>query len=164
MSINFSPKNLPYYCKICQVDCRKKNIFEKHLLTLKHKKKGNVNDLSMVNSPKYSCELCDIKTDNKKDYELHLLTSKHKKRKEEIEIPQHEKIYKCENCDKQYSCCSGLWKHKKKCLNLPYENEKLETKIAPKIDQNIMAIFMEEMNKMVSEQNKTFLEIIKHLT
>jgi hypothetical protein len=176
MSNKFSPKILPYFCYICDINCHKKNVYEKHLLTLKHIKKENGNGMSMVNSPYYYCELCHIKTNNKKDYELHLFTAKHKKKEKENKFPQDEKpqnIYKCDRCTKQYTCHSGLWKHQKKCIHLPSpipennltnDNDNANDTI-PKINtlsqEQIMKMFMEEIHKMISEQNKTFLEVIK---
>jgi hypothetical protein len=76
-------------------------------------------------SPKFVCETCNIKTSNKKDYNKHILTAKHKMLTNVNElgtncskIPEKNKDYTCEKCNKIYLSRVGLWKHKKKCNNL----------------------------------------------
>lgn len=43
-----------YYCKICYYECCRKNNYEKHLSTVKHKKQQNMikSDEIMINSDK----------------------------------------------------------------------------------------------------------------
>jgi len=69
--------------------------------------------------PNFTCELCEIITSNKKDYAKHLLTRKHQKRTKSTDFQQKSTLfsptYKCDHCDKDYSCRSGLWRHKKVC-------------------------------------------------
>jgi hypothetical protein len=69
--------------------------------------------------PILTCELCNTTTSNKKDYNKHLLTRKHLKRKYSTENQQKStnlsQYYKCDLCDKDYTCRSGLWRHKQLC-------------------------------------------------
>jgi hypothetical protein len=84
--------------------------------------------MSMEKSPKipknYTCEYCHYNTCNKKDYVKHTFTAKHQNQSKSIDLaikipknPQNSqiKIYKCQNCDKEYKDNSGLWRHLKKC-------------------------------------------------
>jgi hypothetical protein len=80
------------------------------------------------NFPKFSCDVCHIKTNNKKDFDKHLLTAKHKKltkvNKSEQNFPIFPQISQldnpkltCEFCNKKYTSRTGIWKHRKICLN-----------------------------------------------
>jgi hypothetical protein len=168
MDFNFTPKIIPFYCNICDIDCRKKNNYEKHLLTLKHKKRGKMTINGEDKIPRFSCKICNIKTDNKKDYEKHLTTAKHISG---LHISQHEKIekkYVCEICSKRYANASNLSKHKKKCENYP--NLSLSSEIDKKEPKNkmheftpeLIAMIMQNMQQMMIEQNKAMLEIAKN--
>jgi hypothetical protein len=65
----------------------------------------------------YLCERCNIKTSNKKDYNKHLMTAKHLKKVDgNIKIEKNPQNNSCD-CGKKYKNYSGLWKHKKKCIN-----------------------------------------------
>jgi len=85
-------------------------------------------------NPKYNCKKCDMNTNNKKDFERHLLTAKHKKLSNVntllTEKPHFTPIDKfiCCECNKQYYSRVGLWKHKKKCIQIPYIIENNDTK------------------------------------
>jgi len=74
--------------------------------------------------PKYNCELCGIKTSNKKDYNIHLLTRKHLNNSNQQQLATTDKnnsqitqSHVCMVCNKSYDSRSGLWRHKKKCMN-----------------------------------------------
>jgi hypothetical protein len=74
----------------------------------------------------YYCDVCDYGTSRKSSYDAHILSTKHEKRiKGNVLEPygnqNMQKIckfkYACENCNKNFNYRSGLWKHKKKCIN-----------------------------------------------
>ena len=81
------------------------------------------------NDKKYFCNSCDFNTCKKTNYEIHLQTQKHKVNKMETfgNNMETEKNFNCENCNKFYNTRTGLWKHKKKCINIEnIKNEKNE--------------------------------------
>jgi hypothetical protein len=88
-------------------------------------------DKSQKIAKSYSCFFCYYFTSNKSDYAKHLQTDKHRVNKKSTEINEKsQKIanntcFEC-NCGKQYKERTGLWRHKKKCLNdIPEENSVL---------------------------------------
>ena len=77
-------------------------------------------DIFLPKNPlKFTCDICDFLTCNKKDYTRHLLTLKHKKKTigGQVDNTINTEKYICE-CEKEYSCRQGLWKHKKVCETL----------------------------------------------
>ena len=91
----------PYMCNFCNIICSKKNDWDRHLLTNKHKKKyGNImeiqnsaiikhdNSSNSINCNSINCTSINCNSIN----------------------------YNCYNCNKKYFSNSGLWKHKKKCI------------------------------------------------
>ena len=111
----------------------------------------------------YSCEKCDFNTCNKNDYNRHLLTKKHKS--VDFQCFSMEKTQKnsfaCE-CGKSYKDNSGLWRHKKKCINT--NNNEPELKIQELTPDAILNILNQnsEFQKMLIEQNKTIIELSKN--
>jgi hypothetical protein len=78
-------KTNKFYCELCDYKCFKKYNWEKHILSLKHKKysDGNIEQQKVA------------KSGNK--------------------LSNISLIYTCEFCEKIYESRNGLWKHKKKC-------------------------------------------------
>jgi hypothetical protein len=74
-----------FFCEICDYKCCKKYNWDKHVLTLKHKKSlvGNIEEKKVAKSGE--------KTQNNGIF------------------------YTCEFCEKIYESRNGIWKHKKKC-------------------------------------------------
>ena len=74
------------------------------------------------NVKKYICEKCDYFTCNKTDFERHCDTVKHRcnvlSTFSNAQITQKSDLtkYSCEYCDKTYSERTGLWRHKKVCI------------------------------------------------
>ena len=68
----------------------------------------------------YSCEICDYYTVNHYDYKKHLSTRKHFSNESAIKsLKKSEnsiKHHRCDICEKTYCDYSGLWRHKKKCI------------------------------------------------
>jgi hypothetical protein len=77
---------------------------------------------------KYSCEICDYHTSKKSSYNDHLLSAKHNFATFGNEnSAKFCSKFTCPNCSKKYNDNSGLWRHKKKCIDLqdnPSENMK----------------------------------------
>jgi hypothetical protein len=65
----------------------------------------------------FTCESCDYKCSKKYSWDRHLLTLKHQESTNDniLGAKGQLKAYKCENCGKEYSERTGLWRHKKKC-------------------------------------------------
>ena len=127
MSLKKSPDFPKFYCEICDIYCHKKNVYEKHITTAKHKsweKTPNSAREKSQKSPVFSCEHCEYNCANKKDYKKHLMTAKHASA-----LCMHGKkphTYTCQNCDNVYASQSGLWRHKQKCVVKQQSDQKLE--------------------------------------
>ena len=101
----------------------------------------------------FTCESCDYKCAKKYSWERHLLTLKHQESTNGNNLGAKGQItaYECENCGKEYSERTGLWKHKQKCL----------------IQQNNNIInggLTEQLVIELVRQNKELLEIVKNGT
>lgn len=109
----------------------------------------------------FFCENCDFYTSNKKDYSRHLQTKKHFVNNSQgfsIEkTPKNPTANEC-ICGKTYKDCSGLWRHKKKCIVL--ENTK-ETDVNINKDDLIKYLMKEnnEFKDMLLEQNKVVMNV-----
>uniref|UniRef100_A0A6C0H4D0 C2H2-type domain-containing protein n=1 Tax=viral metagenome TaxID=1070528 RepID=A0A6C0H4D0_9ZZZZ len=70
----------------------------------------------------FTCINCRFVSSNKKDYVRHLSTLKHKNRENDTNMIQKnpkkpQTSYECINCYKTYKYSSGLYRHKKKCMD-----------------------------------------------
>lgn len=117
MALKKSQDFFPFYCENCDIYCHKKNVYEKHVLTAKHKNREKEQESAWEKSqksPVFSCEYCEYKSDNKKDYKKHLMTAKHSNAL--FTHGKNPQSYVCQNCDNTYASQSGLWRHKQKCF------------------------------------------------
>ncbi len=112
----------------------------------------------------FECTTCNFITNKVFNYKEHLLTRKHKLLQNGNQyqlnsakpVSKPEKDFICLNCNKKYKNKSGLWKHKKTCINNDECNE-TETK-----DINANKItFDKEMFMMLMQQNKELMELLK---
>lgn len=117
--------------------------------------------------PKYECDLCDYKCSTKFLWNQHLSTLKHKKQRlatlgnAKYAKPSKEKIekkYVCQDCGKSYKQRSGLWRHKKTCIqtNMQLSNENNDLKkMMMEMVYNIQkdAEIKSQMMKQLQEQN-----------
>ena len=113
--------------------------------------------------PEFICELCDFVSCKESNMQKHLSTRKHHGRVMEIELsrqkmPKNAVVshdYRCKICDKEFATTSGLWKHKKVCINAVSTNEnkeeiaKLTTLITQLMTQNT------ELIKKIGTTNNT---------
>ena len=113
------------------------------------------------NLPRFFCEVCDFECYMKCDWDRHILRPKHILSAEgnEMEIKKLKKTYFCD-CGKNFNTNSGLWKHKKKCIeefdsesDLENENENEKNVTADK-----------ELIMMLVKQNSELLEVLKNGT
>jgi Zinc finger, C2H2 type len=119
------------------------------------------------NRKKYECEICDYITTNSYDYKKHNETIKHKNMSLSIKSMQfiakntQNKKYSCKNCNKEYKDASGLWRHKKICINI----EKQEESKTFEETQDLIQYLIKENNdfkQLMIEQNKQILELAKN--
>jgi len=159
METDFLPKvALNFNCDNCDYTTSRKNDYNKHILTLKHKINENKAFLAIKGDKKiasnvaiYICNTCNFNSKNKNNYDKHLLTEKHKKKSNEEST---EQIYTCSQCNKEYTNSSGLWKHKKHCvINHNREPEQLENTFTPQL---IMEVFNQSkgLQEFLVEQNR----------
>jgi len=113
----------------------------------------------------YLCNYCDYKCCKKYSWERHISTSKHIKATESNmsatengqkgqkgEKKINIKAYCCENCEKEYTNRTGLWRHKQKCSDNIYENKKLN-----ELDKD-------DLIKTLIEQNAKLMSILENGT
>ena len=117
------------------------------------------------NPLKYSCNICYYYTSSKKDYNKHISTRKHKEKEisNQIELNRTENPEKshsgfvCKICDKSYLSKSGLWNHKKKCSQKPFENSLTITDITnPSIIMNLIKENQEFKSLLIEQQKMQF--------
>ena len=117
-------------------------------------------DFTKKNEKKYCCEICDFISCKKTDYSRHITTQKHKSNILTTEKTKNEKKYTCDFCEKEYNDRVGLWRHKKKCIELEDEINNNQNVIT---DKELIAILVDEHKKII-QQNSEMLEIIKNGT
>jgi hypothetical protein len=85
------------------------------------------NDIKAKLCSKFYCEKCDYGTSKKSSYDNHILSAKHTKTTDNNEnMPKPLKCYLCEKCNAKYKDRAGLWRHKKKCIQLNNETNDLD--------------------------------------
>ncbi len=84
----------------------------------------------------YKCDACEYITTRRSDYKKHCMTNKHKKLLEINKSRQinHNGIYICNMCNKQYKDRSGLWRHNLNACSLNPKNRKKEKDIEMEIE------------------------------
>ena len=98
------------------------------------------------NASKYYCDTCDYNTSKKSSFDSHILSAKHKRQLTATEIcPEHI----CSFCDKKYQDRTGLWRHKKICVQQKQNETVL---IEQLLKQN------DDFKTLIIEQNKLFVE------
>ena len=98
---------------------------------------------------KYCCEKCDYNTVRKSSYDAHLLSAKHQNATNGNGLCNPQK---CDVCNKCYKDRTGLWRHKKKCVD-----------VEPQLTQTdlIMDVLQQNkvLNKLLIEQNRVNAEL-----
>ena len=133
------------------------------------------NDFTPIFTPenpkKFNCYICDFHSSNKKDYKRHIETEKHISNVYQSEAinftPNYPNLaikYSC-ICGKIYKDNSGLWRHKKKCVN-ELNNLKNQLENEEKQQQQLVEYLLKEnseFKQLMIEQNKHMLEQNKHV-
>lgn len=114
------------------------------------------------------CKYCDFECSKQSNFIKHTTTSKHIKRYNKIQQDTNmiqkdiltSKTYKC-HCGKAFFYHSGLWRHKKTCIDNEYiEIEKIVSANNEPTDKELMMLLIKEN----SEMKKMMMEIIKNGT
>jgi len=144
-----------YSCVKCNVICCKISDWNRHLTTAKHKKHVISDDFGAKVSADYACSDCHYTCNRKSLWSKHILTEKHKKLSSEIFLSG----YTCKICNKNYSCYSSLWSHKKKCK---LHNQEFQVNI-----EETSALHVNEENKelrnFILEQSKQHIANINDI-
>jgi hypothetical protein len=110
----------------------------------------------------FICVYCDFISCNKKDYVRHLSTQKHKTRENDTnkiqKNPQKPQTkYECVNCNKIYKYSSGLYRHKKKCLD--HENkDNLNYQLS--LSKELILEVVKQQQNQIKELTNTIKELI----
>jgi len=115
---------------------------------------------------KFYCKFCEYRTCKKSSYTSHSNSKKHKNNAlttldNDFEAKLCQKKYSCENCDKDFNDRAGLWRHKKKCVNVKESSFQTQTQ---NIDASNNIIFElikqnQEFKELIIEQNNKIIEL-----
>jgi hypothetical protein len=129
MEKEFKPEKVSvFYCEKCHYNTCCNSNYLKHLSTQKHKS-AYLETQGNEYLAKFVCNTCNYCTNKISNYKTHLSSEKHKKNTDGITIRKNTN--KCEHCDKEFTTKSGLWKHRKKCIE---EHTVQPDEISPSID------------------------------
>jgi hypothetical protein len=108
---------------------------------------------------KYYCKMCDYGTSKKSSIDNHNLSAKHKKATDVHKLIQKlsSKLYTCEICEKEYKDRTGLWKHKKKCIEPPDQTKEIEEE--PPLKHNNEPVTNEVLLELI-KQNEEFKQLL----
>ena len=124
------------------------------------------NNIKQLLSKKYQCEYCEYYTDRKYNFDTHKLSAKHLLSTNGNNIKQQvSNIFECDKCNKVYKDRTGLWKHKKKCIN-KISNEELTPDLIIQIikqNQDFKEIIIEQ-NKQNQDLQKQIIDVYKNGT
>ena len=95
----FCQKSAPrFYCNNCHYGTSKKSSYDEHILSAKHKRHTNGNEVAINLANKSA------------NFDQNLLNG-----------------FTCENCDREFKTRSGLWKHEQKCNLISQNNQTFST-------------------------------------
>jgi hypothetical protein len=128
-------------------------------------------DLEHENSKilkKYYCKICNFVSSNKNDYRRHESTRKHlentKSNQNEPELLQKTQKHLCMVCQKMYQSKSGLWNHKKKCIEEPVSalsNEIILDGPSSIVENLNLSTLVVDLLKQNQELQKQLIELSK---
>jgi hypothetical protein len=87
-------------------------------------------NLSQKNPQLFECVECHYSTSIPKDFKKHTETKKHIRNTSQHLATEKSQImpkFVCENCNKPYKDRTGLWRHKKKCMEDYSDDEPIKT-------------------------------------
>lgn len=109
----------------------------------------------------FNCQYCDYKCCKSSEWTRHISTAKHKKKLNGtiLATKKPENSLFCEICNKEYKDRTGLWRHKKKCV----EKQQDDKKIAPEIKPINSDTSDKEIIKLLIQENTEFKNLILEL-
>jgi hypothetical protein len=115
------------------------------------------------NAEKFNCNLCDYKCCKNSEWLRHISTSKHKKRQNAtvLATKMPEKALFCETCNKEYKDRTGLWRHRKKCIEKKQDDKKIAAEKSPEIKSSDSSD--KEIIKLLIHENSEFKNLILEL-
>jgi len=149
-----------FYCQRCDVNCKTKYHYNRHLKTRKHylsQFKGNAGTTDMV------CFTCKKPFDSRSELWRHLKTE-HFKKKESVVTPNVSNLFQnvsnvsnlskdpltCNFCLKKFNSRTTCWRHRKNCkLKKVLQNVEEKTK-----DEHLQLKIYEELVKMNSKSSE----------
>ena len=116
-----------------------------------------VTEITSKNIQIFYCENCDFKCSKKGDWNRHLTTLKHQSvtfGDSFTSITSHD----CVMCDKKYTSRNGLWKHRKKCLEIflkeKEEKEEMEKEMNnPKLINMVLEV-VKQNQELINQNNE----------
>lgn len=93
----------------------------------------------------FVCKPCNYVSTHRGDFSKHLATKKHYRNTS----AKLDKIFKCDNCIRMFKTYSGLWRHKKTCLEKILIKEKLEEDLLE--EEKPLEIQKEELQELKQE-------------
>ena len=119
----------------------------------------------------YYCENCDYYAKRLDLMQKHFLTQKHISNQSAIKKVEKggkggAKIFLCANCNKSYLSNSGLWRHKKKCINIgeEYKKEDINIKEDTNIEKQIKNLDTTDYKSMLMLMIKENNDLRKQVT
>mgnify|MGYP003705813507 CR=1 FL=1 len=174
-----NPQKSPqiFECKLCDYNTRSSKDYNKHLTTLKHKRRRNDEEKSLKIPQKttsvFMCQSCNYETLSFRDYEKHLSTLKHKNgtnleksRKVHKNPATPCGMYKCV-CGRDYKHPTSLWNHKQRCVRaISTDEEPIITDDAssqPEGNNTLMLLIKQnnEFKDLIISQNHQIIELSK---
>ena len=129
-----------------------------------------VNQKVPKSSDKYKCIKCDYSTSRFSQYERHLATDKHKKhdlatlvnRKSTEKVPNS---FYCQFCNKSFKDRSGLWRHKKTCVEIHMDTTDINIEIKEEeVSDKDLIMMLLKQNTQLIEQNAELIKNGTHTT
>jgi len=125
------------------------------------------NKFYQKNPSNFACDFCDFVCSCKRDLDRHFNTKKHQSNinstfsNEFYQKKPESKIFTCELCNKNYIDRTGLWRHKKKCIELYSHDNKQKLIENLTTDKDLIMMLIKdnnELRKMMMEQQTLMLE------
>ena len=105
-----------FYCAKCDVKCKYKSDYDRHLTTAKHCR-GNFSDISTSkNENDFYCKKCNYKCTKLSLWKKHINTKKHLGNFSDVSLKKvstAKEKYECKLCAKSYLNYSSFWSHQK---------------------------------------------------
>jgi hypothetical protein len=167
MNLKFKKSTEEFVCLGCHFSTSRSNLYDRHLLTAKHKR---MLEGCEKGQKRYECKICDFISSHSKNYEEHLATAKHLKMLEDLKKTtesslkkntEEEDVPKICGCGKEYKYKKAFLTHRKSCLcidNLDATKDTLENVLTP---ANMMELVI-SIVKSNSDIKELMVEQMKH--